>query len=594
MMAPQRLPPSLLLLLLLLSTSLQKAVSKSNQKSQTHSSYSTTNSLDPNLQYITYPLREESKAAIVEWGNSAIISALDAAVADFGVPTSHSAFFEVETSPILADPVDGRGGKPFINTDTDTDEEYNVPYPGPLDNADEVRGNLLVMTNQANMSGVTMARIAKESGAAALMVVNVDQETPDLIYSLSIENSDEQVYAENEIDFPVVMVSLASGNLITTATVEEGMEEEDIVNNGMPERIRLYAAGDRPFFEDVSSQSPVLYLIHNLMTEEECLTLIDQSKNKMELVVDTNANDNSNGNSNDGPLPNLLEYEVAEPSGSKSINIERTVVWKGQINSHAGKQVEERIEQVTGYPQDQFSDWIVTRHTVGSRHELHYDHHPIYPPVATITVFLNDLDNGEEGEDGENDNENDLGGEIVYPNPVEGAPVMIAPHRGLAVVHHNTDYDGNVDYAAVYGEMTLRGGKDKHQEMKTVKYIAKKYVYAQPLPPSKRLLLPLLAVLTGGKLPKWVIHVHNLCLSTFGLEKGTEYFDKLCTMFPVFVLFVIGAILQRIFQSKLSSLEHPPNGGSGTSNGSSNSGEGAKSKKSNGGKKKGKKNKKLE
>lgn len=188
-------------------------------------------------------------------------------MADFGVPTSHSAFFEVEASPILADPVDGRGDKPMIYPDDgDTNDKYNVPYPGPLDNADEVRGNLLVMTNQANMSGVAMARIAKESGAAALMVVNIDQETPDLIFSYEVENEDEALYAEEEVDIPVIMVSLASGNLITTATVEEGMDESDIVNNGMPDRIRLYAAGDRPFFEDVSSQSPVLYLIHNLMT----------------------------------------------------------------------------------------------------------------------------------------------------------------------------------------------------------------------------------------------------------------------------------------------------------------------------------------
>lgn len=284
--------------------------------------------------------------------------------------------------------------------------------------------------------------------------------------------------------------------------------------------------------------------------------LLEQSAHKLDPVDDS--------------VPNLLENAVAEPS-KKSINIERTVVWKGQINSHLGKMVEERIEQVTGYPQDQFSDWIVTKHVEGSRHELHYDQHPIYPPVATITVFLNNLDDSIEG---------GAGGEIVYPNPVEGSPVMIAPRRGLAVVHHNTDYEGNVDYAAVYGEMTLR-------QQGQVKYIAKKYVYAQPLPPSKRLLLPLLASPTGGKLPRWVVYVHDWCLSTFGLERGTEYFDKLCTMFPVVVLFFIGAILQKIFQSKLSSLEHPPSSNSGVD-------AGTKNKKSNGGKKKSKKNKKLE
>ena len=513
---------------------------------------SSANLLDPNLKYNIFPRREQSKAAIVEWGNSAIISALDAAVANFGVPTSQSAFFEVETSPILAQPVDGLGGRKgdFID-----DGDLGVPYPGPFQNKDDVYGNMVVMTNQAGMSGVTMARMAKESGAAALMVVNIDDETPDFIYSMEANSEAEEKYAEEYIDFPVIMVSLSSGNLITTATVEEGMKEEDIVNNGMPDRVRLYAAGDRPFFEDVSNKSPVLYLIHNLMTKDECEMILNQASGKFETVNDSTSN--------------LLENAVSEPS-PKAIGIERVMLWKGQINSHLGKQIEERIEQVTGYPQDQFSDWQITKHVKGSRHELHYDHHPVYPPVATITVFLNDFHEG-------HDDGDDVGGEIVYPNPVEGSPIMIAPQLGLAVVHHNTDYEGNVDYAAVYGEMNLR--------MDEVKYIARKYVYATPLPPSKRLLLPLFAFLTGGKLPKWIISVHDLFLFHFGVEQGTFYFDKLCAIYPVLVLSLIGLMIQKFFQSKLSSLENRSN--------SSNSGNATKAKKSNNGKKK-KKSKKSD
>lgn len=299
---------------------------------------SAANLLDPNLKYNIFPLREQEKAAIVEWGNSAIISALDASVAAFGVPTSQSAYFEVETSPVLASPVDGLGNKKrsdFIGRSDSEDgdgDDYGVPYPGPLDNKDEVYGNMVVMTNHAGMSGVTMARIAKESGAAALMVVNIDNENPDFIYSMEAENEQESKYAEEHIDFPVIMVSLSSGNLITTATVEEGMKEDDIVNNGMPDRVRLYAAGDRPFFEDVSNQSPVLYLIHNLLSQEECETLMEQAKNRFDPLDDSTSN--------------LLENSVAEPS-KKAINIEKMMLWKGQINNHAGKQIEERIEQVS-------------------------------------------------------------------------------------------------------------------------------------------------------------------------------------------------------------------------------------------------------
>ena len=59
----------------------------------------------------------------------------------------------------LAVPVNGIGNKEFID-----DGDSRVPYPGPLDNRDDVTGNLVVMTNEANLSGVTMARIAKVRG----------------------------------------------------------------------------------------------------------------------------------------------------------------------------------------------------------------------------------------------------------------------------------------------------------------------------------------------------------------------------------------------------------------------------------------------
>jgi len=54
-----------------------------------------------NLDYSTYPLRKSEEAAVIEWGNSAVISALEAAVAGFGPQTSRGAFFEVSKSIIF-------------------------------------------------------------------------------------------------------------------------------------------------------------------------------------------------------------------------------------------------------------------------------------------------------------------------------------------------------------------------------------------------------------------------------------------------------------------------------------------------------------
>ena len=54
-----------------------------------------------------FPKRTEEEAAVFEWGNSAIISALDASVAMFGPQTSQAALLEVECKPVLAAPVNG-------------------------------------------------------------------------------------------------------------------------------------------------------------------------------------------------------------------------------------------------------------------------------------------------------------------------------------------------------------------------------------------------------------------------------------------------------------------------------------------------------
>jgi len=486
-----------------------------------------------NLNYDLFPIRFTNEAAVVEWGNSAIISALDAAVASFGPQTSRGAFFEVETAPILANPLNAvrspagpdAPNRPMIDT------ESPVPYPGPLLNAEEVEGNLVVMTNDNGLSGVAMARVAKESGAAALMVVNLDEEAPDFIYSLDPVSEEEAEWAEENIDIPVIMVSLGSGNLITTATVDENTDEKDIVNDGMPERVRLYAAGDRPFFEDVSHEKPVLYLIHNLLTSEECDMLVTatQGKGRMEPM-------------NDGK-DNLLEKMLGN---DKAVGVEGMMLWKGQMNGHAGKQIEERIEQVTGYPSDHFSDWQITRYADGARHELNHDRHPIYDPVATITVFLTE---------GPKPDDDDDGGAIIYPQVKDIPPIKILPQRGMAVVHHNSDQTGQHDASSLHGHLPTSEG--------SVMYVAKKYVYAAPLPTSRRIVLPVLAVLTGGKLPRWVRMVHDALIDKFGLENGTVYFEKLCTNGPMLLLFLLANVIGLVVKSKIS-------GGSNSSSSNSN------------------------
>ena len=316
------------------------------------------------------------------------------------------------------------------------------------------------------------------------------------------------------------MISLASGNILTSATVKEGMDPEDVENNGMPDRVRLYAADDRPFFEDISSDKPVAYLIHNLLTVDECQALVDfaEHSNSLRAVDDSKSY--------------LLEDTVAPPPGRSraSKNISRTKQWKGSLQSQPGKLIEERIEQVTGYPQTQFSDWQLTKFEKGAQMDLDMDSHPLYPPVATITVFLNTL-------------EADAGGEMVFPYLETTIPdsVLIRPTQGLAVVHHTIDFDGQIEPHSIYGDLPLKQG---------VKYVARKFVYGEPLPPCQRVVLPLLAYLFGGALPRWVESLHGTFLVKYGLDRGNFYFDKMMVMGPFLLLGLLLSVIGKLVTEK--------------------------------------------
>lgn len=190
-------------------------------------------------KYRVYPSRTQEEAAVIEWGHSAIISALDVSVAHFGAQTSQAALFEVETMPMLASPINGV----MKANDDNEDEEKRDDQPkiAPLDNASDLTGNVVVMTNAGNLlSGVELARIAQLSGAAALIVVNVDEDLPDDIYRMEVEEGEEEMAAA--IDIPVVMMSYNSATVLTSATVTAETKPEEVVNHGMPERCVSFVA----------------------------------------------------------------------------------------------------------------------------------------------------------------------------------------------------------------------------------------------------------------------------------------------------------------------------------------------------------------
>jgi hypothetical protein len=457
------------------------------------------------LDYSVYPRRTEEEAAVFEWGHSAIISALDASVALFGPQTSQAALLEVECMPILATPVNGA-----MRRDRDIANGNEIKA---LQNAEEVHGNIVVMTNNGGLTGVEMATIAKLSGAAALMVVNIDEKRPDDIHRLDVMEGEEA--AAEAIDIPVVMISLNSANVLTTATVEPHMSQNDVINNGMPERIRLYAGGDRPFFEDVEPVGPTLYLIHNLLTATEADELVASAETKVTLLEA-------------GVIDNLqLNTQPENYPG-----VESAMLWKGTLASIAQKAIEERIEQVTGFPADHFSDFVVDKLENGAHWKPHFDKHPYAfysTPIATITVFLTQVDDAPS--DTESRTKHGSGGSIVYPGSSR-KPIQVLPQKGLAIVHHNLDENDQLDMTTLHALLPVpKGGETL--------YVARKYVFEQPLSKSRRMVLPGIAVVFGGKLPNFVVALHDFLVETFGIEDGSLYFDKACIFVPLLIVLLL-------------------------------------------------------
>ena len=469
------------------------------------------------LDYRVYPRRTEEEAAVLEWGHSAIISALDASVAHFGPQTTQAALLEVECMPILASPLNGVGDQRTTSTGTAAadDEETDQtdgsspsssttkkPIIRPLDNADLVHGNMVVMTNNGGLSGVEMARVAKLSGAAALLVVNIDEERPDDIYRLPVLEGE----SADDIDIPVVMISLNSANVLTTATVLPNMAPADIVNHGMPERVRLYAGGDRPFFEDVEPAEPTLYLIHNLLTEQEVDSLVKQAESRV------------------APLEKNDILQLTEDA-EKFPNVQRVMLWQGLLQTPERKAIEERIEQVTGFPASHYSDFVVDRLDPGAQWKPHYDTHPSMIPMATITIYLTAE-----------------GGSLVYPSCK--TPVRVNARKGMAVVHHNTNDRHQLDLSTVHAMLSHTEGPV---------YVARKYVFTTPVSNARRMALPFLALPFGGKLPGVVVSFHDFMIQQFGVEQGGSYFDKACVFIPVALLLYCVQLIMDAIQAKVKS-----------------------------------------
>jgi hypothetical protein len=239
---------------------------------------------------------------------------------------------------------------------------------------------------------------------------------------------------------------------------------------------------------------------------------------------------------------------------------ERAVQWSGllqQFFPHQ-KNIAERIGQVTGFPAVHVSDFIIDKISLGNW-DRHYDSLlRTYVPLASITVFLNDHDTAvwkfpltKRGDGSSNDDTAaaDAGGTNNY-----GPEIHIRPRKGMAIVHHNTDHETQrFDPYALYA-LDLNGSR-------TPLYIARKIIL--PVPPGlgRRGLLPVIALLNGGKLPGSFSQWYEVLLEQYGAEDGPRYFDWALVIVPSAILLVLALIVIYIVVRRTWQQPPPPSDG---------------------------------
>lgn len=272
--------------------------------------------------------------------------------------------------------------------------------------------------------------------------------------------------------------------------------------------------------------NPTVYLIHNLLTASEA----DQLVTSM------------------GPLVAPIRHEdclhyTDDITYTQRSTTERAVQWSGMMPSFFPNQknIVERIGQVTGFPAVHVSDFIVDKVSSGDW-ERHYDSLlRTYVPLASITVFLNDHDTAvwkfpltKRGGDGNNNNNNSAAAGGSVNN--DGPEIHIQPRKGMAIVHHNTDHETQrFDPYALYS-LDMNGSR-------TPLYMARKIVL--PVPPGlgRRVLLPLVAMVNGGRLPSAFSRWYETLLDQYGAEDGPRYFDWALVIVPTVLLLLVALII---------------------------------------------------
>lgn len=427
-------------------------------------------------QDLVFPTRTNDDSALLEWGHSAVIHAADAIVSRFGLQTSDEEFeLGIEASPVF--------GKPSQGCE-------------PLRNPSEVSSQMVFLFRGA-CDFATKARYAVKAGAVALVVINHDHTRPDHAFAMMTPTFDgtidgtfgdaralsdeETTWTSKERDWvnppiPCVMISWNSGQAIV----------ED-----RPERLRLYPGGGRPFIESVSDESPVVFIIHNLLTSEERSYLKDVARTRLRESREEDE-----------------DVRLSRTKGGRGPVVTRrfntTFLHRGLWKSALHKEIDEKLFSIINFPPEYYADLQVNKFIQGGMHGAHYDSDR-YPStyrerVMTVVFCLDSIP--EEG-----------GGDFVFPK----AKLRIRPQAGMAIVYHNTIEDGSLDPKSSHADEELLSG---------IKWTATQKIFARPVPVAARTIIPGLVFLLGGETPAWMFRYRAWAMDTFGDDTGFELFNN--------------------------------------------------------------------
>lgn len=318
--------------------------------------------------------------------------------------------------------------------------------------------------------------MAAKADAAALLVVNSDRRSPDRAFAMSADakgetnaESDDDVETDESIaSLPSVMISYASGQQL---------------REHAPPRMRLFAGGGRPFIESVTDGAPVLYLVHNAITNSEAAAALAK-------------------------LEPHLSPTAADPS------VERAHRILGALRGSELSSFYDRLASIVGYPVEHLSDLALERRTGGthsspfttrderrlSRFNAELGDDSRLQTVMTIYVYLDDVPDDE--------------GAIYFPR-ARPAAARVIPRKYVAAVWYSSLEDGSLDTTAAHGDGPLKKGQ--------VLNVLHLRVYSSPRPLARRFVLPLLLAPIGGAPSKTFVYAaKRFFMRAFGSDAPAE------------------------------------------------------------------------